>query len=105
MISRRWTLLHLDSPARAIFSRRTPRAIDRLELEDSGTIIDRINRAERRGLINSAWEFKEIRELRNLIAHEYAEEDLTRLYANVIKRTPPLIEILDPVKEYCQKLK
>ena len=43
------------------------RLIDILDLEDSGTVLDRINRAEKKDLVGSAREFIEIRELRNRV--------------------------------------
>lgn len=47
------------------------RLIDILELEKPGSVIDRINRAEKRGIIDSAESFKDILRLRNDISHEY----------------------------------
>lgn len=79
----------LDHPLRALehdaiemlasrFSRTTDflvnkvlRAIDRYELEPEGSLIDVINRAEKRGLVESARVLREMKELRNEIVHEY----------------------------------
>ena len=52
------------------------RGLDRYELEPSGSTIDVINRAERRGLIDSAGCWRDLRELRNEIAHEYVADGL-----------------------------
>jgi len=53
-------------------AKRVLRAIDRAEFPPpGGTFVDRINRAEKRGHIASAYEWKEIREIRNQIVHEY----------------------------------
>jgi uncharacterized protein YutE (UPF0331/DUF86 family) len=71
------------------------RLIDILELEPSGSIIDRINRAEGRGIIDSANTFKEIRRLRNDIAHEYISLEIKSMFKNVLRLTPELI--------YCSK--
>jgi hypothetical protein len=51
------------------------RLVDEIELADSGSILDRIFRAEKRGWANAS-ELINIRELRNLIAHEYAADNL-----------------------------
>lgn len=79
------------------------RAIDAVEFEEGGTVIDVINRAHKRGLIESVEEIREIRELRNEIAHEYVLEDLRSLLGDVLRFSPRLIEIADRVKVYCRK--
>ena len=76
---------------------------DALELEERGTIIDRINRGEKRGILSSALVFREIREVRNQIAHEYAEQDLTEIFEKVLRLSPMLIQSLESVKKYSQR--
>lgn len=76
------------------------RLIDILELETQGSVIDRINRAEKRGLISSAEIFKQIRRLRNHIAHEYVPTAIEEIFKEVLKLTPYLIECVDNVKKY-----
>lgn len=76
------------------------RGLDALELEDSGTLLDALNRAEKRGLIDSANAFREIRELRNEIAHEYAQENLRPLFQSVLEQAPILLEIIRRSHEY-----
>ena len=46
------------------------RSIDYVELEDSGTLIDVVNRAEKRELIHSAMRIRELKDLRNGIVPE-----------------------------------
>ena len=70
---------------------------DQLDLESEGTLIDRLNRAEKRGWIGSANDWKRIRELRNRINHEYPPErwkqivreaiDSSRLVLDCVERT------------------
>ena len=79
------------------------RGLDAIELEDQGTLLDALNRAEKRGLIDSAADFREIRELRNEIAHEYAQENLRPLFDNVLERTPALLEIIRRSRDYCRR--
>jgi uncharacterized protein YutE (UPF0331/DUF86 family) len=79
------------------------RSIDHLELEEGGTLLDVLNRAEKRGLVASADQFRELRELRNEIAHEYALDDLRTLFASALEHTPALLDILGKIREYCQK--
>lgn len=76
------------------------RLIDILELEQPGTIIDRINNAERRGIIFSATIFKQIRALRNQIAHEYLPEQLIEIFTIVLEFTPELLNTINRIKSY-----
>ena len=77
------------------------RSIDRLEFEESGTLLDALNRAEKRGLIESVDQFRLIRELRNEIAHEYSLDDLSELFRSVLNYTSLLFAMIDKVKAYC----
>lgn len=79
------------------------RLIDVIKLEMPGTVIDRINRAEKRGLISSAEIFKDIRRLRNDIAHEYILSAIEEIYKKVLKLTPYLFESVEKVKQYINK--
>lgn len=79
------------------------RLIDIIDLDHSGTVRDRINRAEKKGLIEDAGVFIEIRELRNSIAHEYQPEALSLIFPKVIKDTPVLLDTADRIRTYCQK--
>lgn len=77
------------------------RNIDRLELEDGGTLLDALNRAEKRGLVESVDQFRLMRELRNEIAHEYSLEELQELFASVLEYTPVLFTIIGNIRAYC----
>ncbi|MFC1596113.1 hypothetical protein ACFL4D_02365 [Candidatus Margulisiibacteriota bacterium] len=78
------------------------RSIDKVELEDRGTLIDVINRAHKRELFDSVDKIREIRELRNEIAHEYSSSGLQHTFESVLCFTKDLLEIIDRVKNYCQ---
>jgi len=67
------------------------RMIDTLQLEAVGSTIDIINRAEKRGLC-APNKMRMIRELRNKIAHEYADSDLLALYSEIRAVTPDLLD-------------
>jgi hypothetical protein len=71
------------------------RAIDAVEFQPAGTLIDRLNRAEKRGHIRSAFEWKEIREIRNQIAHEYASGKLLPLLRDVVTHAPELLACVE----------
>ncbi len=85
-----------------ILTQKVFRLIDTLEYEDSKTFIDVINKAEARGIISSTRTFKEIRELRNEIAHEYALRDYPTLAGDVIRFSPELLSSIDKTIAYCK---
>ena len=72
-------------------------------MESPGTVRDSINRAEKKGLVDNADQFGQIRETRSIIAHEYLLEDMTELYKQVLFGTPILFEVTERVKKYCQQ--
>ena len=76
------------------------RLVDELDLESAGTVRDRINRAEKKGLIDSARDYVIIRELRNAIAHEYEEEALVNIHREVLRLTPLLLSTPEKVGDY-----
>jgi uncharacterized protein YutE (UPF0331/DUF86 family) len=76
------------------------RAVDALELVDEGSLIDRLARVEKRGIIASADAWAEIRELRNQIAHDYIVADLAGLHLSVFQHCPALAEALNNVSRY-----
>lgn len=78
---------------------RVFRLVDEIELVGGGSILDRIYRAEKRGWANAA-ELINIRELRNLIAHEYATEKMAEIYSAVALLSPALLETVPKVVEY-----
>jgi hypothetical protein len=79
------------------------RIIDTLELVNEGTLVDRINRAEKRNIITSAKEFTSLRLLRNTIVHEYEPEEYNRIFKDVLKVTPILLESVEKTNIYCLK--
>ena len=80
------------------------RTIDMVELEDQGTVRDRINRAAKKRIIADADVFIEIRLLRNEIAHEYQSETIQVIFEKVLHLTPPLLEGVDLTTVYAARL-
>jgi len=78
------------------------RTLDTLELEEPGTIRDRINRAEKRDLVQTAEDLIKIRTLRNEIVHEYLPEALQGLFREVLLLTPILLEITGKTIDYAE---
>lgn len=48
------------------------RALDRMELKSEGTLLDVVNRAKKRGLVDRSMDLREMKDVRNIIAHDYA---------------------------------
>lgn len=86
-----------------ILLQKVLRSIDNVELEDTGTLLDAINRAHKRGIVQSVDIMRETRELRNQIVHEYIKTNLQKLFVDIFEFTPCLIKICDNVFEYCKK--
>ena len=79
------------------------RLIDEIDLEAPGTIRDRINKAEKKGLIQDADIFIEVRVVRNQIAHEYILDELQEMFIKVLDYTPHLLDSVKRVKDHCKK--
>jgi uncharacterized protein with HEPN domain len=86
-----------------ILVQRVFRHIDIIEFENDGTVLDRINRAEKRRLIPSADTFKEMRLLRNRIAHEYVKESLDAIFTKTFFFTKELLQCSALTNEFCSK--
>ena len=74
-----------------------------LDLEEKGTVRDRINRAEKKQVIESADDFIQIRILRNEIAHEYQLETIYSIFEKVVELTPILLKSIDRLTAYAHK--
>jgi hypothetical protein len=79
------------------------RSIDWVELMNSGSIIDAANGAEKRGIVDSVSDLRDLKDIRNEIAHEYETEDIRTLFAQVLEATSLLFEIADKTAKYCEK--
>lgn len=88
----------IDFLVRKIF-----RSIDAVEFENEGTLVDTVNRAHKRGLFENIDTVRQIKDLRNDIAHEYIDDALKDLFEEIIKLTPVLIEIAETTLQYTQR--
>lgn len=88
-----------------ILVHRLFRAVDAVELVDSGTLIDVINRAEKKGMIETSAEVRALKDLRNDISHEYIAEKLTHLHQEVYHSIPKLFAMLAKSIAYASKYK
>jgi hypothetical protein len=88
----------LDFLVRKVF-----RSLDDLEFESQGTLVDTVNNALKRNLITDINLFRNMRDLRNEIAHEYLEEELISTFKDLLNLTPYLIEIVNNTIIYANK--
>lgn len=86
-----------------LLTQRVFRLFDEIELTGASTVLDRIYRAEKRGWLDAS-EMIKIRELRNMIAHEYAAEKMTEIYAAVYALARTLLIIVPNVTAAAQRL-
>ncbi|MBC2741989.1 MAG: hypothetical protein HGJ93_02805 [Desulfosarcina sp.] len=83
-----------------IIIQKVLRYFDVLDLEDTGTVRDRINRAEKKGVIETAEDFIQIRLLRNEIAHEYKSDTIYAIFESVLELTPILLKSIEKIISY-----
>ena len=79
-------------------------AIDRYELQEPGTLLDTANRAEARGLIPGVDWLRELKDVRNRIAHDYAGIQLPEIYVYCQRVLPELERTCDQVDHYIKQL-
>jgi len=74
-----------------IYTQKVIKTLLFLLREDAPTFLDRMNLCEKLGIIPSAEELIAIRDLRNIIAHEYLSENLVEIYREIIQLSNNLI--------------
>nr|VFJ42604.1 MAG: hypothetical protein BECKDK2373B_GA0170837_100228 [Candidatus Kentron sp. DK] len=79
------------------------RLLDTLALEPPGTARDRINRAEKNGLIENAEDFVRMRLLRNRITHEYDPEAIADIHKKVMIFTPILLRAISRASAHAKR--
>ena len=78
------------------------RTLDAVEYINPGTVIDAANNAEKRGIANAA-DLRNLKDLRNSIAHEYITENIVRFFDSVLEYTPFLKIIIDKLNDYSSR--
>ena len=87
-----------------LFINKSLRSLYKVELEDPGTVIDLLNKAEKREIIESAEIWKEIKELRNSIAHDYDIDNFTsEIFKPSLEYTPIIEKSIIALNSYCKK--
>lgn len=87
-----------------LLTQRLMRLADDLELDAPGSLLDRIRRAEKRGWVNQDGRLVRIREIRNLIAHEYEDAELAELYRAILEATPDLLAVIPHVQSWATRI-
>jgi len=83
-----------------ILIKRVFRAVAAVELADAERLLDVLDLMERLTLIDSTEQWIELKELRNLIVHEYEVDDLPALQRRVYLASPILQQTLEAVCRY-----
>ena len=85
-----------------IASQKVLKTIFLLLRENPGAVIDQAALAEKLKIIPSAALFLELREMRNLIAHEYAEEDLRKLFKGILRTKRDVDALFKRLTGFCR---
>ncbi|WP_141698831.1 hypothetical protein [Candidatus Marithrix sp. Canyon 246] len=62
--------------------------------------IDTVNRAEKRGLIDSVESLREMTDLRNEIFHDYIKAELIETFEETLKQTVNVITLAKGIEKY-----
>jgi uncharacterized protein YutE (UPF0331/DUF86 family) len=84
--------------------RKVFRTIDEFEFENQGTLIDTVNRANKRGIIEDIEYFRQMKDLRNTISHEYIEVYLQDSFEETLIFSTELIKICNKTKNYIKEI-
>ena len=100
---------HLRNPWLVLLQPRPTRGLLKTLIfvlrEDAPTFIDRMNLCEKLGIIPSAEELIAIRDLRNIIAHEYLSENLVEIYREIIQLSNNLIKSIALTDKFLSEIK
>ena len=80
--------------------RKIFRIIDEYEFEYQDTLIDVVNNAHKRGLLENVDELRIMKDIRNTIVHEYIEDALADVFDEVLLYSEKLIIIIENTLEY-----
>ena len=88
-----------------IFTQKVLKTLIFVVREDAPTFLDRMNLCEKLGIIPSAEEIIAIRDLRNIIAHEYLSENLVEIYMEIIQLSDSLLKAILETERFFIKIK
>jgi len=79
------------------------RTILQVLAEGKDTWLDNMNQAEKLGFISFRQDMNAVRELRNMVAHEYLNEEWMLIYQRLIEKSPILFTSLDMIQKEIKK--
>lgn len=79
-------------------------SLDRVELRAEGTLLDVVHRAEQRGLVERADLLRDMKDVRNLIAHDYAGAKAREIFAFRRQQKPVFDAICHRTNSYASRL-
>ena len=85
-----------------VLTQKLLRTIDRLELTDDGSVLDRINRFKKRQVLREEVNYALLKDLRNQIVHEYIIDETDRVVVEVLNFAPLIEEMLVKAQDYCK---
>ena len=80
------------------------RSLDRYELKSAGTLLDVVKGAEKRGFLEDTNELRDMKDLRNIIAHDYAGHQLQTIFNYSKEKKPHFDTICDKLQNYVKLL-
>ena len=83
-----------------IYIKKVVRTILEIIKESQPTFLDAMHLCEKIGIIKSTEIIDRSRDLRNEIVHEYIDEDLLKLYQDMLAITPSLLSNIDNTFHY-----
>lgn len=86
-----------------LLSQKLLRSIDKLDLTDDGSVLDRVNRFKKRGVLREDVNYGLLKDLRNQIVHEYIIDETDRVVHEALKHVQTVREILDRSEAYARK--
>ncbi len=84
--------------------RKIFRTLDEYEFENQGTLVDVVNNAHKRGLFDSIENLRIMKDVRNTIVHEYIEDELVKVFADVFECTGELVKIIKATLKYMENI-
>lgn len=84
-----------------IIIQRVLKTIHSIDLDETSSVRDSINLAEKKNLLKSGEEMIEMRELRNSIVHEYIPDVIKSIFIRTVKLTPLLLNNVELINSYC----
>ncbi|MEI8293319.1 MAG: hypothetical protein WCG66_04905 [bacterium] len=88
-----------------IYTQKVLKTLIFLLREDAPTFLDRVNLCEKLRIISSADKIIAIRDLRNIIAHEYLSENLVEIYMEIIQLSDDLLNSILHTEKFLIEMK